>query len=762
MYQKRRVPYGTFFVLLIIICAVCYVISGVFNIPDLNIMNLEEGLMYIIMHPLQAWNHKTLAVMALGVILWFWFVGYYLTYFRNYHDSPYGSEEWRDVHEANKHYRDKKGDNRTLTQNLEVSLNLRGTLSNNNMGIFASSGGYKTTALVERNILKFLASYVILDVKGELKRKWGKAFERAGYKVNVIDFKEPSKSDRFNPFVHVEKEEDIIRIGEAIHEAIRPKKEASMQDPFWDDAVKLLAQAFYSCAWLQGREKGKKGTMNDVMRYAAMERKVVGVDPITNKPVTEFGQYINELAAKYGHDYPPVRYYEELADGAPDTVASVRLMLCGMFQICETAEVKRIFEDNDINIREFGTGVDGDPNKKSVLFLCIPDDNKAYNWIVTLIYAQMISIFTRLADDEVGGPMPVRVEFFLDELYAGCRPPNLDSLLGIVRSRNMSMVLILQSIAQLQALYPNEVWKIIMDNLAVVIYAGSGPAALETHKYFSELIGKTTIDTRNDNIHHGNNANTADNFNQIGRDLMTPQEIKRMPSTDAIVLIEGSFPIFDTKAIPFDQEEKNYYAPEKLKKWYSELRSLGDYEHPVYTIYDDVNFHYVTISREDPMQIVTDKKDMEALQQAAFRKQQGVYTFNVNEEELLYLSWGHKPYTQENVEAMYKQAMEDAEFRRERLKGLIVLQNVEGADVPKFGTNTPLLETDKSTWSQIASLQQLMTEHWDDLSAPEQEEMCFGMDEGLTEEQLRRLMLCKLSEMAMWRRVFCLENQGRG
>ena len=453
----------------------------------------------------------------------------------------------------------------------------------------------------------------------------------------------------------------------------------------------------------------------------------------------------------------PVRDYRKLKGGAPDTVNSVILMLNGMLKVCETAEVKRIFEDNDFNFRELGIGVGGDLNKKTVMFLCVDDLIHVYNWIVSVFYQQSLTILSRVSDVELHNqPLPIRVEYWMDEFYNGCRPADVDKLLGIVRGRNISLVLILQSKAQIEVLYPQK-WKVILDNLAVVLFAGSGPTAEETHKFISGLTGKETIDTRTDNIHHGHNANTADNFNQTGRELMSPTEVRKMPLTDAIVFIEASDPIYDEKRIPFDQPFKGYYAPKALKKWYKELRSLGEYEHPVYTIYDDVHFHYITVRREEPMQVVTNKKDIEALQQAAFRNPD-IYTYNVNEDELLYLSWGGPEYTQEKVEAIYNQAMKDAAFRRERMKRLIVLQNVDEINVPNFGTKTQT--TDKSGWEQYDTLKSLIADKWDELSVPEQEEIYMGIEDGLTEEQLRMLMLCKLAEMSRIRKLFVQENRG--
>lgn len=505
---------------------------------------------------------------------------------------------------------------------------------------------------------------------------------------------------------------------------------------------------FHKSGTFTVRENGKVGTMNEVINLSNWESQKI-TDEETGEETTRLQVYMNSLAEKYGDDYPPVRDYRKLKDGAPDTVRSVILMVNSMLSICETAEVKRIFSDNDIDIREIGSG-----EKKTILFLVLPDNNPVYNWIISMFYTQAFDILIRHSDDELRKPLPNRVEFWMDEFYAGAKPADADVLLGVVRSRNICMIPVLQSFSQLKSLYKDDKWEIIMDNTSAVVFMGSGPTAEATHKYVSELLGKSTIDTRNDNIHFGNNGNSGLNFAKQGRELMTPGEVKRMPVTDSIIFLKSSQPIYDTKAIPFDKPEYGYYAPKWLKERYSKALSKGDYVHPVYTIYDPVHFHYITVKRDIPLQIVTDKKDMEALQRAALKKEQDVYTFNVDEEELLYLSWGENKYTQEDVEEMYHKAMEDKKLRAERMKGLIVLQNAD--NVPNFGTEQE--GTDKTGWEQYKSLKSLIANHWDDLSLPEQEEICYGIDDGLTEEQLRMLMLSSLPEMEMLRRAFVLES----
>lgn len=755
MYQKNKIPYGGFGISLIVVLAVSYLFSGICNISNVTIFTFEESLIYAFTHPFEAWNEKTPAIMAIGFLLWMGLVVYYLDYHRNFHTDPHGSSGWRDVHEANQTYQDKNPkNNRILTQNLQVSLE-KG-LPNNNMLLVASSGDFKTTSVVEPNLLQMSSTYIMLDVKGETQRKLGNVFLEAGYNVRSLNFKQPDKSDRYNPFVYIEKEEDLLRTIKALHDACRPKTGMSSADPFWDDAVNLYLQSMFYAVWLSAREKGTVGTMNDLLKLVNMEAEKIK-DEETGEELSKLQIYMDDLANSYGADYPPVRDYRKLKDGAPETVRSVILMVNVMLSICETAEVKRIFSGNDIQIRELGSGVGGDVSKKSILFLVLPDNNNVYNWIVSMFYTQAFDILIRHSDDELKKPLPIRVEFWMDEFYAGAKPADADVLLGVIRSRNLCMIPVLQSFSQLKALYKDDKWEIIMDNTSVVLFFGSGPTAEATHKYVSELLGKTTIDVMHDNKNFGQNSHSALNYNQQARELMTPDEVKRMPTTDAIVFLKASQPIYDKKAIPFDKPELGYSAPRWHKERYAKALKKGRYEHPVRTIYDPVHFRYITVEHEQPLKIITDKTEIETYQQAA-KADKDIYTFHVNEDELLYLSWGYPEYTQENVEQIYKKIMEDEEKRKEAMRGLIVLQN-STTDSEGFTNGTKKI--DKSGWNKYGTFQSLLKAHWDDLSLQEQEEICIGIDDGLTEEQLYKLMLRSLDEVTVLRMAYMLENRRR-
>lgn len=756
MYQKKKTPYGVFFFILIVLLILGYLLSGVFKIRGASLENLEECLIYVCLHPLSNWNEKTPACMGIAFIAWFMVVSYIMYYYRDFQtDIEHGSSDWLEPEKACQELADKEEKyNRILTQNLKVSL--RGGLSNNNALVIGSSGTFKTTSLMHQNLLQFGSCYVMLDVKGDTQRKLGKRMKKAGYTIKSLNLKVPEKSDRYNPFVYIEREDDLLRVIEALFDACRPNKQASMADPFWDDGVRLYLQALFYYVWLNGRERGHVGTMNDVV-FLCNQENIKTIDPDTEEEVSLLQKMMDEKAVQYGADYPPVRAYRKLKEGAPDTVRSITIMVNAMLAVCETAEVKRIFSGNDINIRELGTGVGGDPDKKIVLFLVIPDNNFIYNFIISMFYTQMFDILIRLSDDELKAPLPVPVEVWMDEFYAGAKPADSEKLLGVVRSRNISMIPILQSISQIKTLFKDDKWETIMDNVATVVFLGSGPTAQSTHKFISETLGTTTIDSRSDNVHRGHNGNSGLNFQRAKRELMTPDEVKRMPNTDAIVFLESRPPVYDVKAIPFDKPDRDYVAPKELKQRYLEALSMGEYEHPVYTVYDPEHFHYITVEREQKLQILTDQKEIQTYEEAA-KRDPNIYVYNIEENDLLYLSWGRPERTQEEIEEMFKQAMEEEKRRMEEIRGLIVLQEAEDSNVPNFGTQKVV--TDKSTWKE-SSLKELLSAHWEELSPPEQEEFCMGLDEGLTEEQLRQLLLAALEEMSIRRRAYVLENANK-
>lgn len=674
-------------------------------------------------------------------------MNYYLVHYRDFHsEMEHGDEDWLDPVKACNELKDKEEKyNRILSENVKVSL--RGKLSNNNMLIVGSSGSFKTTSIMHQNLLQMGSSYVVLDVKGDTQRKLGKRFEQAGYKIYSLNFKNPAKSDRYNPFAWIETEADMLRIIKSWHEAVRPVNENSAADPFWDDAVDLKMQAVFYYAWLDARDKKKKATFNDVIWLLSQENVPV-INPATGEKSNRLTELMDEKAAQYDNDYPPVRAYRKFQGKAAETEGSVSLMISAMLNICETAEVKRIFSGNDIDLKMIG-------QEPSVVFLVMPDNVNTYTWITSMFYTQMFDTLIRLSDDEIKGPLPYEVQVWMDEFYAGARPADTEKLLGVIRSRNISMVPILQSIAQAKAIYPNDKWEIMMDNMAAVVFLGSGPQAKSTHEYISETLSTATADKKDDRMSFGINSSSDLSFSKAELKLMTPGQVRRMPPTECIIFLESRPPIYDIKAIPFDKPEYGFIAADWLKKRYSDTLALGDYEHPVHTIYDPKTFKYITLSREKNLEIIQNEDDIAMLKKRALRDS-SIYACEVDERDLLYLSFDKNTgISRDEIEYIYRQAVEEADEDIESIKGLALLHDV---DVKKLGLDDNMKEhTDKSGWTGD-TFAELMGRYFDLLSDIEKEVILTSMDEGFSDEQMKALFLCDVSDMDNMKRAYRLQN----
>lgn len=562
MIQKKTIPWWIFAISFVIIMSLSYLAGGIFSFSDVTIINFMDKFVLVLQEFYKPWkwaNAKTPMCLELGLVLWV-FVCWYLTYhFRNFHTGKeHGDEEWADVYDVTKRRGNPdKLKNRILSYNVRMAKSGSMAPSNNNMLVIGSSGSYKTTSIVTPNILQATDNYIVLDVKGELMFKYGLYLKSKGYTIRCLNLKNQEYSDRYNPFEYIENEEDLIKLIANIQDSLTPP-DAMQGDPFWNDGVALYLQAVFYYEWYMARKEGRVGTFNNVLKLVNLESQVDTTVEVKKgeKPPTLLQKLMNELAKEDGVDNPAVRDYRKLKEGAAETVRSIIIITNAKLKLCETKGLKRIFEKDDIHLREFATGVGGTVKKptanKLALFLCVDDNDTSYNFICSMLYTQALTILSRMADEDFkdkGGALPIPLEMWLDEFYAGARPTNTERIMGVVRSRNISLIPILQSVAQVKALFKTDKWEIIMDNCPTLVFLGAGAGALETHKYISELLGKMTIDTVSD----GKNGNNyTGNFNRAGRELMTPNEVKRMDRKYCIIFTESERPIYDYKALPWE------------------------------------------------------------------------------------------------------------------------------------------------------------------------------------------------------------------
>lgn len=744
MIERRKTPWGTFLALLAAACILTYYLCGLFKLPGVSLTNYQEKILYIFMHPLQNWwTDRTIAWIGVAFLGWVMFVAWYLNYYRNTHfGAENGTEEWANVKEVGKKLRDPdKSKNTILSKHIEVSDT---ALSNKNIIILGGPGTYKSTSEVMTNLLRANCTNVFLDIKGELLRKHGNYLKARGITIKVLDFVRPEESDRWNPFADVAGEKDLIRMITVIQSAVKPP-DAMKGDPFWDDGVALYLQAMFFHEWLQSKEEKRTAHFNNILTLVNMETKKVD-----EEGTTALQQEMNRLAKIHGADYPPVRDYRKLKEGATETVRSIIIMVNAMLRHCEISSIKRILEDDDIDIRSLGLGVDRNPNKKTALFLIIPDNDPSYNWFISLFYARMFDILSYVADFECGGSLPIHVRLWADEFYAGPKPLNPEVLLGTLRGRNMSMVPILQSIAQVKALYPQEKWEIFMSNCAAFVYLGSGAADLSTHKYISELLGEMTIDTRTDGSSTGQHGNANVNNARAGRVLMTPAEVRRMPRADCIIFLEGRYAIYDQKAIPFNTPEW---------KESEALAGKNGYRHPVRVVFNEQTLTYKTITSQSKIQFL-DKEDLKFYQEAE-KTDDTIKVFEIDEQDFLYLNW-HKqpPITEAEIAEIFQQARKendmDLQDDQELPEDVILFQ-----DETKYRNVSEAVKTDPDGWDLSGSIFDCIKRYASQLSEEQMNEILEGLEAGLTEKQVKSYFRLPVEKMNQYKRAYMFASRSK-
>lgn len=741
MIEKRKMPWGVFIIALVLLMIITYFGCGLLKIEGVTISNYQEKLLYIISHPLRNWwTDKTPAFMGCVFIAWIMFIAYYMDQNRNYHFGvENGSEQWADVNKLSKTMRDTKNEqnNTYLSERIAISNN---ALSNMNMLVIGGSGSYKTTSVLTPNLLLAGMTNVILDIKGDLLRKHGNYLKAHGITVKAFNLINPEESDRYNPMAYLEKETDVIRLITNMQASVKPP-DAMKGDPFWDDGVALYLQAMFFHEWLTAKEENRKPTLNNILKLVNMESKHVGNE---EDDKTELQVEMDRLADSHGDDYPPVRDYRKLKEGATETVRSIIIMVNAMLRLCETSALKRLFEDDDIDIPSLGLGIDGNPNKKTALFLVMPDNDQSFNFLISMFYTQLFDVLIRIADHKCNGSLPIHVRLWADEFYAGPKPTNTEVLMGTIRSRNMSIVPILQSIAQIKAVFPQDKWEVFLDNCAVMIYLGSGPAAFSTHEYISKLLGEMTIDTRNDGVTTGMHGNSSLNNQRAGRGLMTPGEVKRMDRKKCLIFMEGQYPIMDWKNLPFN-----------TAAWKESERLAGKtgYKHPVRVVYNPKTMTYKTIRNKSKFEVI-DKKDLEFYKEAE-KTDGSIKVCEMSEEDFLYLKFDAVPKpTEAEILQMFEESKKEMEPQEENTEEQSTEDEI--SDVPNFGTTEAEKETlvEDEQWDLSGTIEECIVRYASKLSTAQINEILLGLENGLTDKQVKTYFTLPADKMNQYRRAY--------
>lgn len=459
-------------------------------------------------------------------------VGIYFSTRRNYRRrEEHGSAKWGDASAVNKKYAQQpKSENKLLTQNVAIGLNAKKHRRNLNTLVIGGSGAGKTRFFCKPNLMQCCRnSYFVLDPKGEIVRDVGELLSQKGYEVRVLDLISMEKSHCYNPFVYLQSDNDIQRLVTNLFKATTPKGSQS-NDPFWDTSASMLLSALVYYLHYEAPEDEQNFAMvMEMLRAGAIENEE------DSRPTP-----LDYLFADLEMDRPDhiaLKYYRSYHAGSAKTLKSIQITLAARLEKFNLESLASLTCTDELDLATMG-------EKKVALFAIIPDNDSSFNFLVSILYTQLFQQLFYSADHIHGGALPVPVHFLMDEFANVSLPDDFDKILSVMRSRGVSVSIILQNLAQLKALFEKQ-WESIVGNCDEFLYLGGNEQS--THKYVSELLGKSTIDTNTYGKSSGRNGNYSTNYQISGRELLTPDEVRMLDNQYAILFIRGERPVLDFK-----------------------------------------------------------------------------------------------------------------------------------------------------------------------------------------------------------------------
>ena len=353
--------------------------------------------------------------------------------------------------------------------------------------------------------------------------------EKEGFNVVVLDLINMQKSHCYNPFVYLKSDNDVQKLVTNLFKATTPKGSQS-QDPFWDTAASMLLLALIFYLMHEAPEDEQNFTM-------VMEMLRAGdVNEDDDSYVSPLDVLFQNLEVK-NPNHIAVKYYKDYRSGSAKTLKSIQITLASRLEKFNLDSMSGLTMVDELNLPSIG-------EKNTALFALIPDNDTSFNFLVSILYTQLFQQLFYLADYRYGGALPKHVHFVMDEFANVSLPDDFDKILSVMRSRNISVSIILQNLAQLKALFEKQ-WESIVGNCDTFLYLGGNEQS--THKYVSELMGKETIDTNNYGKSTGNSGSYSTNYQIAGRELLTPDEVRMLDNKYAILFIRGERPIMDFK-----------------------------------------------------------------------------------------------------------------------------------------------------------------------------------------------------------------------
>ena len=500
--------------------------------PGRNLFELMEVLTEKLNHPFQFhYTEYTIKSMLVCTLLYAAGIGIFYSSQKNYRrGEEHGSARWGDARQICKKYSQKPySQNILLTQNFRISLDTHKHRRCLNILVVGGSGAGKSRGFALPNIMQCCCSMVITDPKAELLRKTGGLLEKKGYEVRVFDLINPDTSFCYNPFEYVHDDKDVLRLISNLIQNTTPKGSQS-SDPFWEKSETALLQALMLYLLHEAPPEEQNFAMIMEMLGSAQVKEE---DEDYESPL----DILFDRLEMRDPDSIAVKQYHIYKQAAGKTAKSILISVGVRLAAFNLPQIAKLTNTDELDLSSMG-------ERKVALFCCIPDADTSLNYLVGMIYSQLFQTLYYMADRVHGGALPVPVNCIMDEFPNVSLPNEFEKILATCRSRSIYCSIIIQNMSQLKALFKDS-WESLVSNCDEFLYLGGNEK--ETHKYVSELLGKETIDTNTYGQTKGKSGSYSTNFQQSGRELLQPDEVRMLDNQNALLFIRGERPILDAK-----------------------------------------------------------------------------------------------------------------------------------------------------------------------------------------------------------------------
>ena len=500
--------------------------------PGRNLFELMEVLTEKLNHPFQFhYTEYTIKSMLVCTLLYAAGIGIFYSSQKNYRrGEEHGSARWGDARQICKKYSQKPySQNILLTQNFRISLDTHKHRRCLNILVVGGSGAGKSRGFALPNIMQCCCSMVITDPKAELLRKTGGLLEKKGYEVRVFDLINPDTSFCYNPFEYVHDDKDVLRLISNLIQNTTPKGSQS-SDPFWEKSETALLQALMLYLLHEAPPEEQNFAMIMEMLGSAQVKEE---DEDYESPL----DILFDRLEMRDPDSIAIKQYHIYKQAAGKTAKSILISVGVRLAAFNLPQIAKLTNTDELDLSNMG-------ERKVALFCCIPDADTSLNYLVGMIYSQLFQTLYYMADRVHGGALPVPVNCIMDEFPNVSLPNEFEKILATCRSRSIYCSIIIQNMSQLKALFKDS-WESLVGNCDEFLYLGGNEK--ETHKYVSELLGKETIDTNTYGQTKGKSGSYSTNFQQSGRELLQPDEVRMLDNQNALLFIRGERPILDAK-----------------------------------------------------------------------------------------------------------------------------------------------------------------------------------------------------------------------